>query len=138
MILCALLFMSPVYIRWYLIKMRLCMGCMCDARQAGRLFFFLKMSDSESDSNLIQEVYDPEDDLNVYGLPVVRRAAASGEQPLISSAQVPLPERTQVSLRLLCKFTTKGNTPYYVWSIFFIITMFHSAFIILSMQEYLQ
>ena len=44
------------------------------------------MSDSESDPNLIQEVYDPEDDLNVYGSPVVRRADASGEQPSISSA----------------------------------------------------
>ena len=96
------------------------------------------MSDSESDPNLIQEVYDPEDDLNVYGSPVVHRAAARGEQPSISSTQVPLPERTQVSLQP-SKFTTKGNTPYYVWSIFFIITHhFHSAFIVLLMQEYLQ
>ena len=66
--------------------MRLCMGCIGDARQAGRVLFFLKKSDSESDPNLIQEVYDPEDDLNVYGSPVVRRADASGEQPSISSA----------------------------------------------------
>ena len=68
------------------------------------------MSDSESDPNLIQEVYDSEDDLNVYGSPVVCRAAASGEQPSISSAQVPLPERTEVSLRLLC-FYNQGKYP---------------------------
>ena len=92
------------------------------------------MSDSESDPNLIQEVYDSEDDLNVYGSPVVCRAAASGEQPSISSAQVPLPERTEVSLRLLCKFTTKGNTPYYVWSIFFIIT--HVSLILYQLMSF--
>lgn len=69
------------------------------------------MSDSESDPDLIQEVYDPEDDLNVYGSPVARRAATSDEQPLRSSAQVPV--RTQVSFLLLCKFTTI-NTLYYL------------------------
>ena len=55
------------------------------------------MSDSDTDSDLIQEVYDPEDDLNVYGSPVLRSAAT--EEPSTSSAPMPvLPERTQVSV----------------------------------------
>ena len=38
------------------------------------LFFVkkVKMSDSESDSDLAVEQYDPEDNLNAYGSPVVR------------------------------------------------------------------
>ena len=63
------------------------------------LLFPLKMSDSDSDSDLIQEVYDPEDNLNVYGSPVLRSAAT--EVPSTSSALThALPERTQV--RLAC------------------------------------
>ena len=90
------------------------------------------MSDSESDPNLIQEVYDPEDDLNVYGSPVVHRAAARVEQPSISSTQVPLSERTQVSLQ-------PREIPHTMYGLSFLsLLMFHSAFIVLSMQEYLQ
>ena len=63
------------------------------------------MSDSDSDSDLIREVYDPEDNLNVYGSPVLRSAAT--EEPSTSSALTrALPERTQVSVCLLSKFTT--------------------------------
>ena len=50
-----------------------------------------KMSDSDEDSDLIQEAYDPDDDLNVYGSPVARPETSTGQTPVLH-------ERTQVSV----------------------------------------
>ena len=53
------------------------------------------MSSSESDSDLAHEIYDPEDNLNVYGSPVVRSEAEKPSTSAVVSTAVP--ERTQVS-----------------------------------------
>jgi hypothetical protein len=59
------------------------------------------MSDSESVSDLAVEQYDPEDNLNAYGSPVVRSvdeeilAVAPARQNIESN-------RTQVSVLVLC------------------------------------
>ena len=49
------------------------------------------MSDSDEDFDLIQEAYDSEDDLNVYGLPVAHPETSTGQTPVLH-------ERTQVSV----------------------------------------
>jgi hypothetical protein len=53
------------------------------------------MSDSDSDSDLAHEIYDPEDDPNYYSAPVRRSLPLEG--PSTSTAEMPiLPEPTQV------------------------------------------
>jgi hypothetical protein len=68
----------------------------------------VKMSDSESDSDLAVEQYYPEDNLNAYRSPVVR--PVDEEILAVASARVNIESnRTQVSVLVLCSGGARGR-----------------------------
>lgn len=56
------------------------------------------MSISESDSELNESIYDPEDNLNFYNSPIYESQGTAPVDDAPSGENVPVDERTQVSL----------------------------------------